>query len=390
MIINQITIEEDISKKKELKMNAESFDINCDNKLFTIEIYMRENESLIFEGYEKTSISKYIYKSSFKLKKLLDMSKVFKICDDLNEVFQLIQQKLKDNEIKIYLNDNLQLDMEFILPNKRMDKITFILLKEKLKESDIIDKLCINIDFLQKKNKSLEEQILNLKSLIPIKKSKTLIDILENKFKISKIILLDELYEELEKFDLKSEYLKEIGEKFQSKFKTIFNAKKDGDSLVGFMSKVFGKNNLAGYIAFYHEKNENFSCRSFVGQLALLNGKFEFKNNYLTFNKNDVFSYGTYATLEPKFIFFRDANAKIFLKIKNNCVYLIIYQNDELKTCSIKISDHFLSNPIITNRLTESYNDEENIIEKQFEERYYSNYLDKFYIKSLKIYQIEN
>ena len=157
------------------------------------------------------------------------------------------------------------------------------------------------------------------------------------------------------------------------------------------MPKIFGKNNLAGYFTFYTKENGIKSFQYFGGQLALLNGKFEFKNNYLTFNKNDVFSYGTFGTFEfqpPKFIFFRDENAKIFLKIKNNCIYLIIYAHEKFKTCLIKISDHFLSNPIIVNRVSETF-DEENIIEDQFKERY-SRYLIEFYIKSLKIYQLEN
>ena len=55
-----------------------------------------------------------------------------------------------------------------------------------------------------------------------------------------------------------------------------------------------------------------------------MNGKLEFENNYLRFLKNDIFSYGTYSNVngESNFTFFRDNNAKLFIKIEKN-VYIL-------------------------------------------------------------------
>ena len=54
---------------------------------------------------------------------------------------------------------------------------------------------------------------------------------------------MNELYTSLKDFDLKDEYMKEILDIFQTKTKTIYNFKKDEDTIKGFITKVFGKKN---------------------------------------------------------------------------------------------------------------------------------------------------
>lgn len=370
-----------------------AFDVKIENKIYLMEISIKNNEKkefIIFKAYEKESISKNIYINSFYIEQLLEMSKVFKICDNLNDIFEMIQQKFKDNEVKISLTDNLYINLEFLLPNKKIDKITFILLKTTLNEKEFIEKLYENLSNLQEK---IEMKIQNIYSK---KKSKTLIDILENKFKKSKFVLLRDLYKNLESFDLEKEYLKEIGNKFQSKVKTIFNAKKDGDTIAKFISKVFGKKNLAGYCSFYY-KSRFKKEHVFGGQLAYFDGKFEFENNCLSFVKNDVFSYGTYRAFnsDSEFTFFRDNNAKLFIRMDKNCIYFIgSNQCDSGFKNIIQINDFFLKNPLfLENARVDSEEDFKNK-KKEFYEFYQKEIEDSFiykiYLKELKIYQIDN
>ena len=61
--------------------------------------------------------------------------------------------------------------------------------------------------------------------------------------KKANVILLNELYTSLKDLDLKDEYMKEILDIFQTKTKTIYNFKKDEDTIKGFITKVFGKKN---------------------------------------------------------------------------------------------------------------------------------------------------
>ena len=75
------------------------------------------------------------------------------------------------------------MNIEFILPNKKNEKIKLILKRETIKDSELLVKLFENISFLQEKNKSLQEQITKL---FMKKKPKSFIDILSNKYKKSK------------------------------------------------------------------------------------------------------------------------------------------------------------------------------------------------------------
>ena len=258
----------------------QSFDIFFEDKLFSIEISTGKKEEIDFillKGYEKSIMSKYIYLNTFTSKQLKEMSKAFKICDDFSEIFAMFLQKFEDNEIKLTKEEDLYLNLEFILPNKKTEKIKLILKRETIKDSELIVKLFENISFLQEKNKSLQEQITKL---VMKKKPKSFIDILSNKYKKANVILLNELYTSLKDFDLKDEYMKEILDIFQTKTKTIYNFKKDEDTIKGFITKVFGKKKLAGYYSCYTKDGEKFV---FDSNFAYLDGKLEFEKGYLTF-----------------------------------------------------------------------------------------------------------
>ena len=298
------------------------------------------------------------------------MSKAFKICDGFSEIYAMILQKFQDNEVHLTLKDDLYINFEFTLPNKKIDLISFDSKKEKIKESELIEKLFENISFLQEKNTELQEQITKLTSK---KKLKTFIDILSKKFKVSDITLLNDLFSSLKNFDLEDEYLKEIMNKFQSKTNTIYNIKKDECSIQNLIAKVFGKKNLAGQISVFSEnKGEN----KFGSNFAYLDGKLEFENGYLSFLTKGVFSYGSYGNNDEfKFTHFRDDNAKIFIKILKGCIYLIIYKTKENILGIIKLNDNFDKNPFFYGNIireTNKNNDElinlfESSIKKQKE-----------------------
>ena len=324
--------------------NEQSFDISFKNKLFSIEISTgkkEEMEYILFKGYEKSTVSKFIYSKDYTSDELKKMSKSFKIFDDFTEIYAMLLQKFEDNEVQLTLNEDLYLNLEFILPNKKIDKISFILKKEKIKDSELIEKLFENIAFLQEKNKSLQEQITKI---ITKKKPKSFIDIISNKFKQAKVSLLNELYKNLKGSDLKDEYLKEILNKFQSKTKTIYNIKKDEDTIQGIVAKILGKKNLAGYFLCHNKDGE----KSFYdSNFAYLDGKLELENGYLSFLTKGVFAFGTYYGVDNVgFILFRDNEAKIYIKIEKDFVFFIIYQSSKSIKCIIKINEHFGKNPI--------------------------------------------
>ena len=79
------------NKEQKITLKYQSFDISIKEKIFSIEISTDEKEeaeSILIKGYEKSNVSKFIYSNSFNSKKLLEMSKAFKICDGFSEIIQ--------------------------------------------------------------------------------------------------------------------------------------------------------------------------------------------------------------------------------------------------------------------------------------------------------------
>ena len=247
--------------------------------------------------------------------------------------------------MKVSKEDKIYLCIEF---NKN-DELKIPLEKENVQESVLIDTLCKNLNEIKEKNKKLEEEMKQLKlenqkllDLFNKQEPQTLLDIISKRFTKSKYILEKDLSSHLTEFGLQEDFKNEIINKFESKAKVIYDVKKDGDTLVAFMAKVFGKKNIASFHALHG--NEKYLSV----QLAYLNGKFEFLNNYFNFDNTDLFTYGNYQVYEGEFCFtsFKAQNSRLFVKIEFDCIYVIFYEGDNINFV-IKIRDNFVNNPIL-------------------------------------------
>jgi predicted nuclease with TOPRIM domain len=124
-----------------------------------------------------------------------------------------------------------------------------------------LNEICDKITKLEEKNKHLEEEIEKLKkeneklkaqqsSAGPITKGdKILFDVISEIFYVSKYRLPNEFVRHIEQFGLSEDYQKELFIKFNSKIRKIYDVKTDGDTLVGFMTKVFGNKKYC-YVSF--------------------------------------------------------------------------------------------------------------------------------------------
>ena len=202
---------------------------------------------------------------------------------------------------------------------------------------------------IKAQNRKLEEEIKQLKlenqklvQQLNQKEPCTLLDLMCLKFCKSKYILAKDLYSHLTEFGLKDDFKNEIANKFESKATIIYDVKKDGDKLLTFVSKVFGKKNIASFHALHG--NEKYLSV----QLAYLNGKFEFINNYFNFDKTDLFTYGNYQSYEGEYCFtsFKAQNSRLFVKIESDCIFVIFYEGENINFI-IKIRDNFINNPIL-------------------------------------------
>ena len=391
---NKIT---ESSKAKKI----ENFDINSDYGVYTVEIsksQKEKNDCIHFKAYSKNHISSAVYQKSFNFDALLEISKVFKLCDTIDDALNIILETFKNKEVKISKDDTIYLCF-YKLPTNNFNELKIPLDKSKIEDSCMIEKLCESLSQIQEKYKKLEEEVANLK--LENKKlteelsqkeghpiSESLIEIMQRKFMKSQYLLSKDLSDHLSEFGLKDDFKKEIQNRFElSKAKVIYDVKKDGDTLVGFMAKVFGKKNIATFHALHTDENYHSV------QLAYLNGKLEFINNYFNFEDNDLFTYGNYQVYEGDYCYtsFKAQNSRLYAKIEFDCIYVIFYENDNINFV-IKIRDNFVNNPVL-------YLDEDNDkIPKFFEENSEDKVGELFnnskvldvYLTELVIYQIED
>ena len=214
--------------------------------------------------------------------------------------------------------------------------------------------ICEKITKLEEKNKHLEEEIENLKkeneklkaqqsSAGPITKGdKILFDVMSEIFYVSKYKLSKEFVRHIEQFGLSEDYQKELFNKFNSKIRKIYDVKTDGDTLVGFMTKVFGKKNI---VTFHSLSIDNEIINV---QIAFLHGKFEFVNNYFNFNNTELYTYGDYQNVDGDYAYtsFRSQNSKLYAKIEFDCIYIIFYEQGSINFIA-KIRDNFANNPVL-------------------------------------------
>lgn len=328
--------------------STQTFEINLEHEIYSLGIKKYTNdkkeEAILFTCFCKNYISNASYKSSFTLEELVNVSSVFKLCHNIDQALNVIIKTFELKQVSLMKHDTL-----YLIISK--DQIKIGLEKVLSNDKEIVENICNNLAKIQENNKRLEEEINKLKkekeSLTGQLVNKTepekeeLLDLIARKFNKSRYLLLNDLNNHLENFNLEDDYQKLVKKQFLSNAKLIYDVKKDGDTIVGFMAKVFGKKNIATF----HCLLEDDRCLNV--QLAYLNGKLEFINNYFNFEQNDLFTYGNYQ-YEGDYCFtsFKAQNSKLYVKIEFDCIYVIFYENDHINFIA-KIRDNFVNTPVI-------------------------------------------
>ena len=236
--------------------------------------------------------------------------------------------------------------------------------------------------------------------------SNSLLDIIAEKFSGSKDSLDNELSDHLYLFDMTEEYIDEIENKFKSNAKLIFDMEKDGNSFLDFVTKVYGKSNIASfhYIEFEDEncveenndseENSDSEEKEHLTskQLVYLNGKLDLLNKIFDFGKNDLFTYGNYENMKKKeycFTSFRSQNSNILIKVEQDSAYGIFTSHGNIDTI-IGIRKDFFKNPIIQMYEGVRVKEDNGINEENIGKIFPTLNTKKGYLKEFKIYQVEN
>lgn len=226
-----------------------------------------------------------------------------------------------------------------------------------MEKEPTLNALCEKVTALEEKTKHLEEEITNLKkeneklksqqnsntNIVPVTQGdKILFEVMSDIFYVSKYKLSKDFSRHIEQFGLSEDYQKELFNKFNSKIRKIYDVKTDGDTLIGFMTKVFGKKNIVTF----HSLSVNNEIINV--QIAFLYGKFEFVNNYFNFNNTELYTYGDYQNVDGDYAYtsFRAQNSKLYAKIEFDCIYIIFYEQGSINFIA-KIRDNFVNNPVL-------------------------------------------
>ena len=218
-----------------------------------------------------------------------------------------------------------------------------------MEKEPTLNALCEKVTALEEKTKHLEEEITNLKkeneklksqqnsntNIVPVTQGdKILFEVMSDIFYVSKYKLSKDFLRHIEQFGLSEDYQKELFNKFNSKIRKIYDVKTDGDTLIGFMTKVFGKKNI---VTFHSLSVDNEIINV---QIAFLYGKFEFVNNYFNFNNTELYTYGDYQNVDGD-IFYEQGSINFIVKIRDNFVNNPVLFIDEDKT---KLEEFFENN----------------------------------------------
>ena len=150
-------------------MSRKTFEIRQEREIYSLEIIKLlsgKKNSILIKTFNKKTTPKIIYTNNFSYNKLIELSKAFKTCDSISEIFNLISNNLENKSIKILLsnnNKNIEICFDFNLPNGKTEEIKLTLEEIKGIRSSL-EKFSLQLNLLEQKNKILEKQLNYMKS----------------------------------------------------------------------------------------------------------------------------------------------------------------------------------------------------------------------------------
>ena len=327
--------------------------LESENKQYNLKIYILSDIYLEIKEKEKEKITNEIYIGNFSLKNLLELSKIFRFCDNLDEAFDTIVSIYESKKIILNKNnDKMIIILKADLPNGKTEEVKLILRKKELKKDVLIEELVKRINLLEEKNKNLEKKQAEFEDLFKdeIKQKKKLKEIksdskiIENKEDVNFII--DKIIKEYPNTNIDT---------FQSTL--LYRATRDGDNQNSFYKKVEGKRKTLSFIK--TKKGIRFGCYFDID--------FKRGNGYTKDKKSFVFS------IDRKKIYNNTGD----YQINNGSAVINLYDQP------IYVEDNFLSN---NNSYTCATNPRSfSGFKKDYE---LNNYERNFTVEELEVFQI--
>ena len=232
---------------------AKEYKIESEGKIFSIKIILSSN--IIIEIYELEKIQYLLYIKGFSLEDLIKTNKIFKVCETINEAYNIFEEILEANisSIKLKEDNSLILIINILLPGGKTENVEISLNKREISKYNQIGELIQKVKNLEEKNKNLEEKNKKLEEEIN--------EIKEWKNKIQKLFK-DEIEEK--EFGIQSKLIENTTDlnflknrlinndpnlnQKNINFKLLYRATRDGDNFNDFHSRVDNKKSTLSII----------------------------------------------------------------------------------------------------------------------------------------------
>ena len=342
----------------------EEYILKTENRTFKIKLYL--SSDITIEVNELNKIKGIFYSGTFSLDALVELSRGFRICEDIKEAYDIIVQILENKKASINnISENeISLIIKVDLPGGKVQDVTLTLNKKKMNDNAIIEELVKKVNQLEEENRNLKKDIKDIKEKFNLFE-KYFPDEIKYKKMFEEFGLDSKIIKQKEDLEFLTKRLINNDKNLKQKkinYNLIYRATRDGDSLNSFHNIVDNKMSHLSII----ETNKGLKFGVFIEQPLKQIGK------SIKDNKCFVFSLNLKKIYNPKYgakNIYDGSGYLINLYNQPICILEGCLSNNKSYTCSKSAAD-------------ESY--------KGFEKDYELNNNEQFFqVKEMETFLIE-
>ena len=152
-----------IIKKENENINAKEFILleEEENENYLIKFGENNNKKIFIQAYQKDHVSNYYYQSEYTIDDFQNMSKGFKMCDNINEILEIMNEiytskkaNIKNEKEKKRINIFLKIS----LWGGKEQEIKLNLNQKTSDVNDINIEICTKLNLLEKEIKILKDE----------------------------------------------------------------------------------------------------------------------------------------------------------------------------------------------------------------------------------------
>ena len=148
-----------LSSPPSTSIKSKEYNLIYDKRSFNLKLSLSSN--IVFEMKELEKIKGILFVGDSSLEDLVKLSKVFRICDNINEAYDIIEKNFDNKKASIKnINENeVTLIVSVGLPSGQIDEVNIKLYKKAINKDLIIEELIRKVNQLEEENKTFREKI---------------------------------------------------------------------------------------------------------------------------------------------------------------------------------------------------------------------------------------